>query len=215
MNILNPALLARAFLFFSYPAWMSGDVVWVEGLKNAAVVADGFSGATPLALVAAGEIAKLPSVMEMVIGTIPGSIGETSVIAILIGAAILIFSGVGSWRIMVSTVAGALGLGLLLNLFGVNAYMQIPPYYHLIMGGFAFGTVFMATDPVTAAQTQKGKYIYGFLIGILVVMIRVLNPAFPEGMMLAILLMNVFAPLIDHYVVEGNIKRRLKRVKTA
>lgn len=211
MNILNPALIARAFLFFSYPAWMSGDLVWVEGLVNGTAVVDGFSGATPLALAAANDIQGMPSVMSMFIGTIPGSIGETSTLAILLGAVILIITGVGSWKIIFSVFAGGMGMGLLLNAFPSNPYMELPAYYHMIMGGFAFGAVFMATDPVTGAQTETGKWIYGLLIGILAVLIRVLNPAFPEGMMLAILFMNVFAPLIDHYVVEANIKRRLKR----
>jgi Na+-transporting NADH:ubiquinone oxidoreductase subunit B len=213
MNIFNPALTARAFLFFSYPAWMTGDSVWIEGLVKGHAV-DGFSGATPLALAKAGAINNIPSVHNMVIGTIPGSIGETSVIAILIGAAILLITGIGSWRIMLSMTLGALGMGLLLNFTGGNEYTHIPAYYHLIMGGFAFGTVFMATDPVTASQTNTGKLIYGSLAGIMVVLIRVFNPAYPEGTMLAILLMNLFAPLIDHYVVEANIRRRLKRVKT-
>jgi Na+-transporting NADH:ubiquinone oxidoreductase subunit B len=213
MNILNPALTARAFLFFSYPAWMTGDKVWIEGLVKGGAL-DGFSGSTPLALAKLDEFEKMPSAMEMFTGTIPGSVGETSVIAILIGAFILLITGVGSWRIMLSMTLGALGMGLLLNATGGNEYTQIPAYYHLIMGGFAFGTVFMATDPVTAAQTNTGKYIYGALTGIMVVIIRVFNPAYPEGTMLAILLMNVFAPLIDHFVVNANIKRRLKRVKT-
>jgi len=211
MNIMNPALIARAFLFFSYPAWMSGDKVWIEGLVDATTVVDGFSGATPLAQAAAHNIGNMPSVMEMFIGTIPGSIGETSTLAILIGAVILIATGIGSWKIMVSTVLGGLVMGFLLNAVAVNPFMELPAYYHLIMGGFAFGAVFMATDPVTASQTDRGKWIYGFLIGVLAVLIRVLNPAYPEGMMLAILLMNVFAPLIDHYVIEGSIKRRLKK----
>ncbi|MBE0673887.1 MAG: NADH:ubiquinone reductase (Na(+)-transporting) subunit B [Bacteroidales bacterium] len=211
MNILNPALTARAFLFFSYPAWMSGDKVWIEGFMANANVVDGFSGATPLAVAAAQETTNLPSVMEMFIGTIPGSVGETSTLAILIGAVILIATGIGSWKIMVSTALGGLGMGLILNLFAANPFMEMPAYYHLIMGGFAFGTVFMATDPVTATQTERGKWIYGLLIGVLAVLIRVLNPAYPEGMMLAILLMNVFAPLIDHYVVQGSVKRRMKR----
>lgn len=214
MNILNPALTARAFLFFSYPAWMSGDTVWIEGLTKGGAI-DAFSGATPLAVAKLDGIARMPSAMEMFIGTIPGSVGETSVIAILIGALILLVTGVGSWRIMLSMTLGALGMGLLLNLTGGNEYTQIPAYYHLIMGGFAFGTVFMATDPVSAAQTNTGKYIYGALTGILVVVIRVFNPAYPEGTMLAILLMNVMAPLIDHYVVQANIRRRVKRVRTA
>ena len=213
MNILNPALTARAFLFFSYPGWMTGDKVWIEGLVKGGAL-DGFSGSTPLALAKLDEFQKMPSAMEMFTGTIPGSVGETSVIAILIGAFILLITGVGSWRIMLSMVLGALGMGLLLNVSGGNEYTQIPAYYHLIMGGFAFGAVFMATDPVTAAQTNTGKYIYGALTGIMVVIIRVFNPAYPEGTMLAILLMNVFAPLIDHFVVNANVKRRLKRVKT-
>jgi len=213
MNILNPALTARAFLFFSYPGWMTGDKVWIEGLVKGGAL-DGFSGSTPLALAKLDEFEKMPSAIDMFVGTIPGSVGETSVIAILIGAFILLITGVGSWRIMLSMVLGALGMGLLLNASGGNEYTQIPAYYHLIMGGFAFGTVFMATDPVTAAQTNTGKYIYGALAGIMVVIIRVFNPAYPEGTMLAILLMNVFAPLIDHFVVNANIKRRLKRVKT-
>jgi len=213
MNILNPALTARAFLFFSYPGWMTGDNVWIEGLTKGTAV-DGFSGATPLALAKLDEFDRMPSAMDMFIGTIPGSVGETSVIAILIGAFILIATGVGSWRIMLSMTLGALGLGLLLNVTGSSEYSQLPAYYHLLMGGFAFGAVFMATDPVTAAQTNTGKWIYGALTGIMVVVIRVFNPAYPEGTMLAILLMNVFAPLIDHYVVNASIKRRLKRIKT-
>ena len=214
MNILNPALTARAFLFFSYPGWMTGDAVWIEGLTKGGGL-DGFSGATPLALAKLDGFSQMPSAMEMFIGTIPGSVGETSTVAILIGAFILLLTGVGSWRIMLSMTLGALGMGLLLNATGGNEYTQIPAYYHLIMGGFAFGAVFMATDPVTAAQTGTGKYIYGALTGILVVIIRVFNPAYPEGTMLAILLMNVMAPLIDHYVVQANIRRRIKRVKTA
>ena len=215
MNIFNPALLARAFLFFSYPAWMTGDKVWIEGLTKGQNIVDGFSGATPLSLLAQGESTKLPSVMEMFIGTIPGSVGETSTIAILIGAVILIVTGIGSWKIIVSTFAGGLAMGLLMNLVAVNDYMKIPAYYHFIMGGFAFGAVFMATDPVSGAQTETGKWIYGFMIGVLSILIRVLNPAYPEGVMLAILLMNVFAPLIDYYVVQSNINRRLRRAKIA
>ena len=149
----------------------------------------------------------------MFFGTIAGSIGETSTLAILIGAAILLFTGVGSARIMISTFIGAIVMGIILNIFAVNPFMEIPFWHHLLLGGFAFGAVFMATDPVTAAQTPKGKIIYGFLIGFLAILIRVINPAYPEGVMLAILLMNVFAPLIDHYVIEGNIKKRLKRAK--
>ena len=213
MNIFNPALLARAFLFFSYPAWMTGDTVWTEGLTAGKNIVDGFSGATPLSMCAAGDMTKLPSFMEMFIGTIPGSIGETSTIAILVGAAILIITGVGSWKIMTGVFAGGIGMGLLLNAISANSYMELPFYYHLVMGGFAFGAVFMATDPVSGSQTERGKWIYGILIGILSILIRVLNPAYPEGVMLAILLMNVFAPLIDYYVVQSNIKKRLKRAK--
>lgn len=210
MNILNPALTARAFLFFAYPAQISGDKVWI------AEKADAFSGATPLAEAAAGIESGVVnfshSFADMFWGFIPGSIGETSTFAILIGALILVITGIGSLRIMLSVVLGGVFMGGLLNIFHVNAYMEVPFYYHLVMGGFAFGAVFMATDPVTASQTARGKIIYGFLIGLMAVLIRVLNPAYPEGMMLAILLLNVFAPLIDHYVVEANIKRRLKRI---
>lgn len=213
MNILNVALLTRAFLFFAYPSQMSGDKVWISGLGSGENVIDGFSGATPLANGAAGELDKIPSTLDMFIGTIPGSIGETSTLAILIGAIIILATGVASWRIMLSVFVGGYAMGLILNAFAVNPFMEIPAYDHLVMGGFAFGAVFMATDPVTATQTIRGKYIYGFLIGFLAILIRVLNPAYPEGVMLAILLMNVFAPLIDHYVVEANIKRRLKRAK--
>jgi Na+-transporting NADH:ubiquinone oxidoreductase subunit B len=215
MNVFNPALLARAFLFFSYPAWMTGDKVWTAGLTNGQNIIDGFSGATPLALCAADETTKLPSFMNMFLGTIPGSFGETSTLAILIGAAILIVTGIGSWRIIVSVFAGGLGMGLLLNAVGVNPYMELPFYYHFVMGGFAFGAVFMATDPVSGAQTEKGKWIYGFMIGVMSLLIRVVNPAYPEGVMLAILLMNVFAPLIDYFVIQSSISRRLKRAKLA
>lgn len=214
MNILNPALTARAFLFFSYPAWMSGDTVWIQGLKSGEGIVDGFSGATPLANAAAGLFENVPSTWEMFLGTIPGSVGETSVIAILIGAFILVATGIGSWKIMFSMTAGGLVMGLLFNAFAVNPFMEIPAWHHLIMGGFAFGAVFMATDPVTAAQTERGKWIYGFLAGFFAVLIRVINPAYPEGVMLAILLMNVFAPLIDHYVIEANIKKRVRRAKS-
>jgi Na+-transporting NADH:ubiquinone oxidoreductase subunit B len=213
MNVFNPALLARAFLFFSYPGWMTGDKVWTEGLTAGQNIIDGYSGATPLSFCAAGEVTKLPSFMQMFIGTIPGSVGETSTIAILIGAIILIVTGIGSWKIMVSVFAGAAFMGLLLNAFSANPYMELPFYYHYVMGGFAFGAVFMATDPVSGSQTEKGKWIYGFLIGLLSILIRVVNPAYPEGVMLAILLMNVFAPLIDYYVVQSGIKRRLKRAR--
>ncbi len=215
MNILNPALLARAFLFFAYPSYLSGEVWIYTGLQEGQQLVDGFSGATALAVLAAGETQYLPSAIEMFIGTIPGSIGETSTIAVLLGALILIATGVGSLRIMLSVVAGGLFMGAVFNIFAVNDFMAIPPYYHLIMGGFAFGTVYMATDPVSASQTGTGKYIYGFLIGVITILIRVVNPAYPEGMMLAILFMNVFAPLIDHYVVQANIKRRLNRLKTS
>ena len=207
MNILNPALTARAFLFFAYPQDMSGDKVWI------ADKADAFSGATPLGDALVGDPISA-SVSDMFFGFIPGSIGETSTLAILIGAAILLFTGIASWRIMLSVFVGGLLMGLIFNAWGMNGYMNVPAYTHLIMGGFAFGAVFMATDPVTATQTSRGKYIYGFLIGFLAVLVRVLNPAYPEGMMLAILFMNVFAPLIDHYIVQSNIKKRLKRLKT-
>jgi Na+-transporting NADH:ubiquinone oxidoreductase subunit B len=208
MNIMNPALTARAFLFFAYPQDMSGDKVWIAGK------ADAYSGATPLGHALVGDFDKMQAPMDMFLGFIPGSIGETSTIAILLGAVILIATGIGSWKIMLSALIGALGFGYFLNLVSFNDYTAIPAYYHLIMGGFAFGIVFMATDPVSAAQTNRGKWIYGFLIGALVILIRVFNPAYPEGVMLAILLMNVFAPLIDYYVVEANIRKRLKRVKT-
>ena len=215
MNIFNPALLARAFLFFAYPSHMSGDYVWVSGLTKGEGIIDGFSGATPLANAALTGTENLPSALDMFLGFIPGSIGETSTLAILIGAIILIASGIGSWKIMVSTVAGGLVMGYIFNIFSVNPIMNIPPWYHLIMGGFAFGAVFMATDPVTGSQTEKGKWIYGFLIGILAVLVRVFNPAYPEGMMLSILLMNAFAPLIDYYVIEGSIKKRKKSAAAA
>lgn len=211
MNILNPALLARAFLFFSYPGWMTGDKVWTAGLTAGHDVIDGFSGATPMALCAAGETTIIPSFMEMLTGTIPGSVGETSSLAIFAGALVLIITGVGSWKIILSVFAGGLTMGLLFNAFPANPYMELPFYYHFVMGGFAFGAVYMATDPVTASQTEKGKWVYGFLIGFLSIMFRVLNPAYPEGVMLAILLMNVFAPTIDHVVVRSNIRRRLGR----
>ena len=222
MNIWNPALIARAFVFFAYPSQISGDTIWVEGLNaakaNAMQVVDGFSGATPLGQAANGAIefttttGEPLSLMQAFIGTMPGSIGETSTIAILIGAVILIWTGVASWKIMVSCVAGALGVGFLINGFAeAGTFAAVPAYWHLVLGGFAFGAVFMATDPVTSAQTEKGKWIYGFLVGVLAVIIRLFNPGYPEGMMLAILLMNTFAPVIDYYVVEGNIKKRIKR----
>ncbi len=209
MNIWNPALVARAFLFFAYPAHMSGDEVWIRLGNQAGSVADGFSGATPLGLALTGSIDY--NVWDAFWGFIPGSIGETSTFAILLGAIFLIVTGIGSWKIMLSTTLGAVVTGLIINAFAVNPFMEIPFWHHLFLGGFAFGAVFMATDPVSAAQTNRGKWIYGFLIGVLAIIIRVLNPAYPEGVMLAILLMNTFAPLIDHYVVQGNIRRRLKR----
>jgi Na+-transporting NADH:ubiquinone oxidoreductase subunit B len=215
MNVLNPALTSRAFLFFAYPAEMTGDKVWVSGLKGASQVADGFSGATPLGNLALGITDHGYSVSQMFFGFMPGSFGETSKLAILLGALILIITGIGSWKIMVSMIAGGLFTGYLFNLFAANSYMAVPFWQHLLMGGFLFGAVFMATDPVTAAQTNTGKWIYGFLAGVMSVVIRVLNPAYPEGVMLAILLMNVFAPLIDHYIVEANIKMRLRRAKKA
>ena len=215
MNILNPALTARAFLFFAYPSYMSGNAVWIHGMSAGEGIVDSYSGATPLAEAAAGNIDKLPSVAEMFFGTIPGSIAETSTLAVLIGAALLLFTGIGSARIMISTFIGGLVMGLLLNIFAVNPFMEIPAWEHLLLGGFAFGAVFMATDPVSAAQTPKGKIIYGFLIGFLAILIRVINPAYPEGVMLAILLMNVFAPLIDHYIMEANMKKRMKRAKVS
>ncbi|HYX05325.1 MAG TPA: NADH:ubiquinone reductase (Na(+)-transporting) subunit B [Bacteroidales bacterium] len=213
MNILNPALTARAFLFFAYPGDMSGDQVWISGLKHTQHLVDGFSGATPLANAALGNVDKLPSASDMFFGFIPGSIGETSTLAILIGAAILLYTGIGGWKIMLSTFIGGAVMGIILNIFAVNPFMAIPWWQQLLLGGFAFGAVFMATDPVTAAQTERGKWIYGFLTGLLAILIRVLNPAYPEGVMLAILLMNVFAPLIDHYVIEANVKRRMRRAK--
>ncbi|MBE6217003.1 MAG: NADH:ubiquinone reductase (Na(+)-transporting) subunit B [Bacteroidales bacterium] len=220
MNIWNPALLTRAFLFFSYPSKMSGDTVWTGGVErfvNEGVafqagngLVDGFSGATPLA---DPTLANLqPKLWDMILGTIPGSVGETSVIAILLGAILLIWTGVASWKIMVSSVLGGLAIGYLGYAVGAT---NLPGYYQLVMGGFLFGTVFMATDPVTSAQTECGKWIYGFLVGALAVTVRLWNPGYPEGMMLAILLMNTFAPLIDHYVIEGSIKRRAKKVKIA
>lgn len=211
MNILNPALTARAFLFFAYPSFMSGDKVWIN--TDNGIVIDGFSGATPLADLAANIPVDMSLISSFFNGTIPGSVGETSTIAILIGAAILIFTGIGSWRTMLSVFIGGYIMSLLFNLWGVNELMLLPAHLHLILGGFAFGAVFMATDPVTAAQTNTAKYIVGFLIGMLAILIRVFNPAYPEGMMLAILFMNVFAPLVDYYVVGANIKRRLNRVK--
>ncbi len=211
MNVFNPALLARAFIFFAYPAKITGDAIWTAGLTKGEGVIDGFSGATPLSRAASGAIDKIPSMHDLFFGFIPGSIGETSKLAILIGAAILILTGIGSWRIMLSGVLGGVVMTLIFNAVGANTYMTIDPLTQVMMGSFLFGMVFMATDPVTAAQTNKGKWIYGFLAGFFAIMVRVFNPAYPEGTMLAILLMNTFAPLIDHFVIESNIKRRLKR----
>ena len=210
MNILNPALTARAFAFFAYPTYMSGNQVWVSEASNV----DGVSGETILGMLAAGNSPEQYGVMEMFIGSIPGSIAETSTLMVLIGAAILIYTGVGSWRIMVGSIIGAALTGFLFNLWGANELMSFSWFNHLIVGGFAFGIVFMATDPVSAAQTLKGKWIYGLLVGVFCILIRVFNPAYPEGVMLAILLMNVFAPTIDHYVIEASVKRREKRFNT-
>lgn len=222
MNILNPALTIRAFLFFAYPTWMSGDKVWVHGAVERAGTADAISGETIL-----GSYAQSQDVVynyaDMFFGLIPGSIGETSKLLIVFGALFLIFTKVGSWRIILSTLIGALAMGLIFN--GVvdagiisssskfYGLMSVPFWQHLIIGSILFGAVYMATDPVTAAQTNKGKWIYGFLIGFVSIMIRVFNPAYPEGVFLAILLMNVFAPTIDHYVVQGNVKKRMNRLK--
>jgi Na+-transporting NADH:ubiquinone oxidoreductase subunit B len=227
MNIFNVALITRAFLFFAYPTFMSGDKVWVRtsdtfGIGGGAVV-DAYSGATPLgqvAVAAPGEtqlvnIIKEPiSFIDGFIGLIPGSVGETSTLAILIGAVILLITGIASWKTMFSVFAGGALVALMFNLWGPDtAYAHFPWYNHLVFGGFAFGAVFMATDPVTSARTETGKWIFGFLVGAMAIVIRVLNPGYPEGMMLAILLLNIFAPLIDHYVVEANIKMRLNRSK--
>lgn len=228
MNILNPALTIRAFLFFAYPTWMSGDKVWVHGAveRDAQIAAganlDAISGETIL-----GMYAQNQSVMydywDMFLGIIPGSVGETSKLLIILGGLFLIFTKVGSWRIMLSTLLGALAMGLIFNavvssgLIGETSkfygLMNVPFWEHLIIGSILFGAVYMATDPVTASQTNKGKWIYGFLIGFISIMIRVFNPAYPEGVFLAILLMNVFAPTIDHYVVQANVKQRMKRLK--
>lgn len=226
MNILNVAMTARAFLYFAYPANISGDQVWTYLGEKTAV--DGFSGATALAVVYDAGVQEVNAVealnshnsvvgdglfsfANMFLGWIPGSIGETSTLMCLIGAAILIATGVGSWKIIVSGFAGAYVMGLVMNLLAVNEYMALPPQYHWVMGGLAFGIVFMATDPVSAAQTETGKWIYGFLIGAFTIIIRVTNPAYPEGIMLAVLFMNVVAPLIDYYVVKANKTRRLQR----
>ncbi|MBO6878972.1 MULTISPECIES: NADH:ubiquinone reductase (Na(+)-transporting) subunit B [Winogradskyella] len=229
MNILNPALTIRAFLFFAYPTWMSGDKVWVHGAveRDQAIAAgqnlDAISGETLLGAYAQNSSLAGIDYWDMFWGIIPGSVGETSKFLIIIGALFLIFTKIGSWRIMLSTVIGALVMGLIFN--GVvdagwigdtskfYGLMSVPFWQHLIIGSILFGAVYMATDPVTAAQTNKGKWIYGFLIGFISIMIRVFNPAYPEGVFLAILLMNVFAPTIDHYVVQANVKKRMKRIK--
>jgi len=205
MNVFNPALVGRAFLFFAYPAWISGDKVWVA--------VDTVSQATPLAQLADPALHLGYSWQQAFFGLIPGSMGETSTLACLIGAAILIITGIGSWKIMVSVLGGMVSISLLFNLIGssTNPMFAVTPVWHLVLGGFAFGTVFMATDPVSAAITEPGKYVYGLLIGFLVVLIRVVNPAFPEGMMLAILFGNVFAPIIDRIFINANIKRRRAR----
>lgn len=230
MNVLNVALTARAFLYFAYPSQISGEVWTYIGEENTAV--EGYTGATPLAIasqdIESGSVVaslkefgqswadNVYDFWNMFLGVMPGSIGETSTLMCLIGAAILIITGTGSWKIIFSVFAGAFAMGLLLNGIGglmadPSPFLMMPAHYHLVTGGLAFGAVFMASDPVTAAHTEKGKWIYGFLIGILTVLIRVHNPAYPEGIMLAILFMNVFAPLIDHYIVEANKKRRLQR----
>jgi len=222
MNILNPALTIRAFLFFAYPTWMSGDKVWVEGARELAGTADAISGETVLGTLAQSQPVT-HSVSDMFFGFIPGSVGETSTLLILLAGLFLIFTKIGSWRIMLSAVIGALVMGFVFNqVVGLGWIGETSKFYglmsldfwkHLLIGGFAFGAIYMATDPVSASQTNKGKWIYGFFIGFISIMIRVFNPAYPEGVMLAILLMNVFAPTIDHYVVQGNVKRRLKRAK--
>jgi Na+-transporting NADH:ubiquinone oxidoreductase subunit B len=233
MNILNPALTIRAFLFFAYPTWMSGDKVWVYGARErseeilaGATNVDAYSGETILGFLAQNKGAEMSySVSDMFFGFIPGSVGETSAFLILLGGLFLIFTKIASWRIMLSAVIGSLVMGLIFNQvveFGWVAesskfygLMSFDFWKHLIVGGLAFGIVYMATDPVTGSQTNKGKWYYGFFIGFISVMIRVFNPAYPEGVFLAILLMNVFAPTIDHYVVRGNIKNRMKRLKDA
>ena len=224
MNIWNPALLARAFLFFAYPSSMSGEKIWTAGVTDGLATVDGFTGATPLAQMAAeagdatgtivNAVGEKLSQLDLFIGTYAGSLGETSTLAILIGGIILLFTGIASLRVMLSVFIGGYFMGFLFNILGpeTNVYMQMDPLNHLLIGGFAFGAVFMATDPVSASQTKNGKIIYGFLIGIIAVLIRVVNPAYPEGMMLSILFLNTFAPLIDHYIVQSNIKKRLKRV---
>lgn len=224
-NVFNVALVTRAFLFFSYPSKMSGDNVWITlkdyfGFGQPVAAIDGFSGATPLgqAAIATGDVINFTGISgepmtwwDMFFGLIPGSIGETSTLAIFLGAIFLIATGVASWKIIVSVFTGGISTILVFNLFAANAYMEVPFWEQICLGGFAFGAVFMATDPVTASRTETGKWIYGLLIGVIAMIIRVLNPAYPEGMMLAILLMNIFAKLIDYYVVQHNIKKRLRR----
>ena len=222
MNILNPALTIRAFLFFAYPTWMSGDKVWVHDAVNRVGTADAISGETILGSYAQNQ-EVIYSNWDKFMGFIPGSVGETSTLLILLGAAFLIFTKIGSWRIILSTFIGAAVMGMIFNqIVAADIITESSKFYglmntvwweHLMIGGLAFGAVYMATDPVTASQTNKGKWIYGFLIGFISIMIRVFNPAYPEGVFLAILLMNVFAPTIDHYVVQGNVKKRLKRTK--
>ena len=213
MNIFNPALITRAFLFFAYPAKMSGDAVWVSGssIFGMGGSVDGLTAATPLGQAATNtEITY--SLNDMIVGLIPGSIGETSVIAIALGAILLLWTGVASWKTMLSVFVGGSVMGLIFNVIGPDTAMAHMPWYeHLCLGGFCFGAVFMATDPVTSSRTENGKFVYGFLIGAMAIIIRVLNPGYPEGMMLAILLMNIFAPLIDYVVVQNNISRRAKR----
>ena len=223
MNILNPALTIRAFLFFAYPTWMSGDKVWVHGAVERTGTSEAISGETILGSYAQNQDI-IYSLSEMFYGFIPGSVGETSKLLIILGALILIFTKIGSWRIILSTILGALFMGAIFNLvigselIGESSkfygLMSVPYWQHLLIGSILFGAVFMATDPVSASQTNKGKWIYGFLIGFISIMIRVFNPAYPEGVFLAILLMNVFAPTIDHYVVKANVKNRLNRLKT-
>ena len=216
MNIFNPALITRAFLFFAYPTKMSGDAVWVasDSIFGLGKTVDGLTAATPLGQ-AATESPITASLSDMVLGLIPGSIGETSVIAIAIGAVILLWTGVASWKTMISVFVGGAVMALIFNAFGPDTAMANMAWYeHLCVGGFCFGAVFMATDPVTSSRTENGKFVYGFLIGAMAIIIRVLNPGYPEGMMLAILLMNIFAPLIDYVVVSNNISRREKRVKS-
>lgn len=232
MNILNPALTARAFVFFTYPAAISGAKVWDVGgsgylMGDAAATVDGYTGATPLLTTTSIERGADPvaalsemgwSFTDMAIGSTPGSMGEVSAIAALIGAVFLIAVGIASWRIMVGCVVGLLGMAAVFNgLAGPDSLplWHLPPHYHLVMGGFAFGTVFMATDPVSSANTKTGRWIYGISIGVLCVLVRAVNPAYPEGMMLAILFMNVFAPLIDYFVVKQTTRRRVARMQAA